>query len=247
MPSVGKYGCLPAQFPGALKDLTYYAAGPLPTAPPSVAPPTPPTAVADASGPWGILGNDRYGDCGVAGLQHGFEADASATHESLAWPTDQQATEYYLHYTGGQDSGVVLSAYLNYVRQNKYYNNSVALFAPAQVNNIPVLQTGIYLYDFLYTGIAVTDVMEQEFGNGQAWDSAGASGTIVGGHCVPLIGYDDQYLYCITWGRVQPITYPAWHSIASEAWAVLTGELLARHGDGRGINVSALRQDLSRI
>ena len=64
-----KLGKLPALIPGALRDLTYYTAGPLPQAPPSVAVPM----VAD----WGMLGNENYGDCGPAGAIHGFMAAAA--------------------------------------------------------------------------------------------------------------------------------------------------------------------------
>ena len=67
----GLLGCLPGQIPVGLREFTYYVAGDLPKPPASVAVPS----VHD----WGMLGNDRYGDCGIAGLQHGFEADAVIT------------------------------------------------------------------------------------------------------------------------------------------------------------------------
>ena len=50
-------------------------------------------------------GNDTYGDCGVAGIAHGFQAAAADTGETESWPTDSQVVSFYLKYTGGQDSG----------------------------------------------------------------------------------------------------------------------------------------------
>src|ERR1039458_5033784 len=117
-----KMGCLPAQFPGELRDLTFYVAGSLPKPPPSVSVPT----VAD----WGMLGNATAGDCGVAGLEHGFMADAAITKTSEPQASEQQALDYYFKYTDGQDSGVVLSQYLAYVRQNEYYGHSAQAYAP---------------------------------------------------------------------------------------------------------------------
>lgn len=245
-----KYGRLPAQFPGGLRTLDYYCAGPLPKAPATLAVPTPPASVAD-SGPWGMLGNDQYGDCGVAGLEHGFEAAAFITHETENYPTAQQAVDYYLTYTKGQDSGVVLSQYLAYVRSRRYFGKQVAAYAPVAVHDVPTLQTATWLYGFSYTGISVYEGMENAAQSAPdpywTWDSSTLTGGIVGGHCIPVVGYDDSWLYAVTWSNVVRISYPVWHQIADEAWAVLTGELEARRGDGHGVSLAALQADLDGL
>lgn len=236
----GKLGCLPGQVPVGLHDLTYYVAGSLPKPPPMVGVP----AVTD----WGMLANDVVGDCGVAGLEHVFMATASITHESEAQATAAQAKDYYFTYTDGQDSGVVLSQYLTYVRAHGYYGHAVDAFAPVAVHDIPTLQTAVFLYGAAYTGIVVTDTMQQAFATHQPWTAqVVADGQVVGGHCVPIVAYSDAFLYVITWGGIQQISYSAWHAISTEAWAILTGELVAHHGDGRGVNIKALRADLDRL
>ena len=239
MPSY-KFGRLPGQVPVGLRDLTYYAAGPLPAPPPSVLVP----AV-----PWGMLGNDQYGDCGVAGLEHGLEASAAATGEAEAFPDDQQAVSYYLGYTGGQDSGVVLSQYLAYVRQNGYYGHTVSAYAPVAVNDVPTLQFAINAYDSAYVGITVTQGM-MDAAQGPApwtWTAESLQGPEVGGHCIILAGYDSNWLYGVTWGNIVRIAYPAWHQMGDEAWAVLNGEIVAKGTDGHGINLAALQADLSKL
>jgi hypothetical protein len=194
-----------------------------------------------------MLGNDSYGDCGVASLEHGFMADAAITHETEPEATDQQAIDYYLTYTGGQDTGVVLSQYLQYVRQNGYYGHSVAAYAPVKVHDIPTIHTVVSFYDFAYTGIEVTAAMQQAFQEQQPWTLSLLDSPVVGGHAVPLVAYDDAYLYAVTWGAIQKITYAMWHNISSEAWAVITGEILAHDGDGRGVNLAALNTDLDSL
>lgn len=235
----GLLGCLPGKIPVGLSLLTTYVAGALPKAPPQV----PVPAYAD----WGMLGNDTHGDCGVAGLEHGFEADATLTAVTESFPSADQAIAYYEAYTGGQDSGVVLSDYLAYVRQNGYYGHSIDAYAPVAVHDIPTLQTAIFAYGFAYAGIAVTAPMQQAFAEHQPWGVDMLDRPPIGGHCIPIVGYDDSYLYAITWGGVQTISYPAWHYISTEAWAVLTGEFVTRNGDGRGVNLDALRADLDRL
>ena len=235
----GKLGCLPGNVPTNLKMLTYYVAGDLPKAPVAVPVPT--------FSPWGMLGNDRYGDCGVAGLQHGFEADATITKTKERFATEQQTIDYYLKYTNGQDSGVVLSDFLNYVRKHGYYDQKITAYAPVATHDVPTLQTAIFMYGFAYAGITVTASMQKAFARHAAWDATACSGAIVGGHCIPVVGYDDHYLYVITWGGVQRITYSAWHNISTESWAIITSEFEAAHGDGRGVSISALKTDLNRL
>ncbi len=240
--TVGKLGRLGAQFPGALHDLTYYVAGALPTAPAEV-------PVPDFTD-WGMLGNDQAGDCGVAGLIHGCEADATVTHEHESWPETQAVLDYYYAYTGGKDTGVVLSQFLAHVRSQPsgLLGHTVDSFAPVNVHDVPTLRSTVALFDFAYTGIVVTDTMQAAFQNGEPWTTDLLEhGRPVGGHCIPIVGYDEQSVYAVTWGKVQPIGWACWHYIASEAWAVITGELVAAHGDGRGVNLDALRSDLALV
>jgi hypothetical protein len=233
-----KYGRKPGVIPVGLRDLTYYAAGPLPQPPPSV--PVPVVA-------WGMLGNDQYGDCGPAGLEHGFMAAAADTYEPETFPTEQQCVEYYLTYDDGQDEGVVLSQYLGYVQQNGYYGHTVTAYAPVGVHDVPTLQFAIDAYDFAYCGINVTQAMMDAFDAGEPWTSAANQGEVLGGHCVPAVGYTDEYLTIVTWGQVQQVAWPAWHGMSDEAWAVLSGELATAGTDGHGLNLAALQADISKV
>lgn len=240
-----KYGCLPGRIPAGLRDLTFYAAGALPRAPSSVQAPSP---APDPDGtPWGVDGNDRYGDCGPAGIKHYFQCDALIAGEAEGFPLAADVIQYYLTYTGGQDTGVELAAFLSYVRQKEFFGHTVSAYAPVAVHDIPTLQFAIWAYGGAYAGIRVTDAMMRAFGNGQPWEMDQVYSRVDGGHCIPLVGYDGQYLYAVTWGKVQPVAYSAWHYICTEAWGVLTGEFVAAGGDTRGVNLQALQGDLSAI
>ena len=174
-------------------------------------------------------------------------AAAAITGETEAFPAAGEAVAYYLAYTGGQDTGVVLSDYLAHVRQAGYYGHTVAAYAPVTVADIPTLQFATWAYGFAYAGITVTEAMMTAFADGRPWDMAALDSPAAGGHCVPVTGYDDRFLYVVTWGSVQAITYPAWHRMADEAWAVLTGEIAAKGDNGRGVSLAALQADLGRL
>jgi hypothetical protein len=239
MPAL-KLGRRPALIPAGLRELPFYAAGPLPSAPPAVTVPM----ISD----WGVLGNAQYEDCGVAGLQHGFMACAAALREPAVSISEDQVVSYYLTYDGGRDNGVVLSQYLQYVHVTGYYSQRVTAYAPVNVNDLSTLQFTIDAYDFAYTGITMTQAMMDAFNAGQRpWDLVMTQGQALGGHCVPLVGYDSLYLYAVTWGEIQPIAYAAWNRVADEAWAVITGSDQSAGTAGRGISLAALQADLSRL
>lgn len=240
-----KLGCLPGYVPVGLKELPFYVAGALPKPPPKVEVPSVPSQP-DGT-PWGMDGNDQYGDCGVAGINHGFMAVDSVLNYPETVPVASDIVNYYLTYTDGQDSGVVLADFLKYVQQTEFFGHQVDAYAPVAVHDIPTLTFAVDAFDFAYTGITVTQGMQEAYANGKSWDLDDLMSPVAGGHCVPLVGYDSHYLYCITWGKVQPITYAAWHFMSTEAWAVIPGEFTARNSDGRGINLDALKADLPKL
>ena len=238
-----KFGRLPGQVPVGLRELSYYAAGPLPRPPARV---NMPNITA-----WGMNMNDQLGDCGPAGLNHGFMATAADTVERESFPTDAQVGEYYLQYTRGQDSGVVLSQFLAYVHQSGFYGHSVGAYAPVAVQDLPTLLFGINAYDFCLGGILVSQGMMtkvEETAPPWIWTTDDVmSGPVIGGHALALTAYDSQYLYGVTWGQPIAISYPAWAFMAEECWVTISGELVAKSTDGHGINLSALQADLSRL
>jgi hypothetical protein len=247
MPSY-KLGCRPGTIPVGLRDLTCYAAGPLPKPPPSVAVP---------SVQWGMLGNGPdpactvapagVSDCGPAGLDHGFMVNGAETSQTETFPDSDQVVDYYLAYDGGHDNGVVLSQYLAHVKTAGFYGHTVAAYAPVGVHDIPTLQFTIGAYGFAYTGITVTQAMMDATDAGQPWTLDTLDSPELGGHCVILAGYNSSYLYAVTWGMVQPVAYSAWHYLSQEAWAVITGELVTAGTDGHGISLAALKADISRL
>lgn len=233
-----KFGRLPGKIPVGLHFIGHYAAGSLPK---------PPAKVAVPSVAWQMLGNDEYGDCGVAGLEHGFMAAAADVSKKEAFADDQQAVSYYLKYNRGADQGVVLSDFLAYVRRNGYYGEKVSGYAPVAVHDIPTLQFAVNAYDFAYVGITVSQGMMNacQAPSGWTWTAEDLFGGPVGGHCIIIAGYDSQWLYGVTWGQVIRIAYPAFHAMTDEAWAVITGEVSG--GDGHGLNLAALQADLAEL
>ena len=48
--------------------------------------------------------------------------------------------------------------------------------------------------------------------------------SIEDGHAVPLLGYNEQYLYTVTWRATQPMAWDWRSTYGNEAWGFLSEE-----------------------
>jgi hypothetical protein len=237
----GKMGKLAPQFPVGLKEMSAYAAQPLPQPPPAV-------DWAKNVSAWPMDGNDQYGDCTMAAAAHLIQSWNAETGESLPVPADQQVVAQYLKLTGGKDTGLVESRVLKHWSSTGLWGNKIVGYAPVNVHSLDLLKQAIAFFGGVYTGIQVPDNAQDQFRADQPWTLVPdwQKQPIEGGHAVPLLGYDDQYLYAITWGAVQPMAWDWWSTYSDEAWVVLSEEF-SRAGKVNGIDVAALQADLAQI
>jgi hypothetical protein len=75
-----------------------------------------------------------------------------------------------------------------------------------------------------------------------------AADTIDGGHCVYVIGYDQTFIYFISWGQIYKMTIPYWIAYVDEAHALLSPDMIASTGlSASGFNTTELLADLAAI
>jgi hypothetical protein len=239
--AAGKYGKLNPQFPVALKDFTAYAVAPLPTPPASV-------DWAKNIAAWPMDGNDKYGDCTMAAAAHMMQSWNAQTGQSDPIPDEQQVIDEYLHLSGGQDTGLVESHVLRTWHTRGLWGNKVVAYAPVNVHGLTALQQSIALFGGVYAGIQVPANAQQQFQDGKPWtlDPGWQQQPIEGGHAIPLLGYDSDWVYAITWGAVQPIAWDWWSTYADEAWAVLS-QAYREAGQVNGIDLATLTADLKQV
>lgn len=229
-----RYGRLSAVRPVGLRDLFHYLRDPLPAGPDHVPAPT---------FDWGMLGNDRFGDCTLAAVVHLREACAAADNlPAAAWPSDEQVVSTYLTMTHGQDSGLVEANVLGTWQRTGLFGDRIVGYAPQDHRNPDELRSVIAAFNGSYLGVAVPSPAQQQFAAGEPWDLTGTSADrqIEGGHAVPAVGYDSDYLYVVTWAKVQPVTWRWVAAYCEEAWAVLTSE------DSR-VDLATVQADLAAL
>ena len=232
----GKLGKLAAVRPHGIDDLAYYTVGHLAPPPPEVASPV--------IAAWGMMDNDRFGCCTISGAGHLIQAANVEVHGLDVVPDDDQIQKQYFAITGGADSGAVeVDVLRTWFNQGLFGSNKIAAFAPVRVGNPLNIHSAVALFGSCYIGVSLPGSAMQQFSQGKPW-AITPHDQIEGGHCVTIVGYDATYLYAVTWGQLQPITYPWFAKYCDEAWAVIP-QSFAEAGHNAGIiDIPHLRSDL---
>ncbi len=242
-----KLGKLPAR-PGAVKfKLTDY-----------ISLPTPPTSYGHyrlVTENWQMLGNDQYGDCVWAG----------AAHETMLWNreanrnvsfTDQEVLSDYSAVTGfnpndpNSDQGTDMQVSASYRRKTGVKasdkRHQVMAYLEIPVGNVTQIKQAVYLFSAVGIGFQFPDYAMDEFNSGQTWHLR-SGGSIVGGHYVPVVGYNGTYLYVVTWGKIQKMTWGFFKKYNDESIAYLSAEMLTNNKSLEGFDLTALEKDLASL
>lgn len=227
---------------------TYLAAAALPKFPPQC------TWSARVPG-WGMMANDRCGDCTCASAGHILQAWTTIVGRPFV-PDDGAILDAYSAvsgfdpYTGANDNGAVILDVMNLWRRRGIAGHQIAAFAsvsPAQPRHV---MAAIYLFGAVSIGLSLPYSASIQLQQGQPWDlypgPYGQIGTW-GGHCVPCLDYDATGLTCVTWGRVQRMTWGFFRMYADEAYAPLSQDWIAGKKSPSGFNLAQLRQDLAAL
>lgn len=152
--------------------------------------------------------------------------------------------------TGGVDSGLnevdVLKAWSS---EAGLLGHRIEAWAPLAVRHTQTLRQAIAFYGLAYLGVLMPAPAQAQFEASMPWDLTGTPDDyqIQGGHAVPAVGYYHPYLYVVTWGALQPVTWRWWHAYGEEAYAIVPDYFEARGGDARGIDLASLKADLAKL
>ena len=246
--SAYKLGRKPARFDPRIPEFGHYLTTQLP--------PSPPVCdwtqrVAD----WRMLKNDVEGDCTSAGCGHqimGWSANAS----TQAAITDQDAESFYSASCGydpsnqDTDQGGVELDVLTYWHKNGYAGHKLDAFASLDVGNRTNVKDAIWILGGVYIGVNLpisAQNQEQWQVPSQGLTGDGAPGSW-GGHCVVCLGYTDQYVAFVSWGKVMTMTWDFWNSYVEEAWGLVSKEWLKANGvSPSGFKYDDLISDMKAI
>ena len=257
-PKLHKLGKRPARHDARnLKLVRYMDPAVLPTIPPAA-------DWGKKAGPdWGMMLNDRYGDCTCAGAGHAVEAWTS-NNPSFKSPvvlpdgvilglyrtvTGQEGAQFDPG-TDANDNGCYINDVLNEWRKNGLGGHGLGAYAEVDEKNQNHVMAAVAFYGLLDIGIAmpvscqdqpIWDVVDPNLQG----DSAPGSW---GGHCVIITGYNDKGLTCITWGAAKFMTWAFWNAYCDEAFVLLSPDWVTGNVQApSGFDLATLQADLALV
>jgi len=206
---------------------------------------------------WGVLGNDSVGDCTCAGADHEtmlwtLEGGKPAAFTSQNTISDYSAITGYTPSDPNTDQGALVRDVLLYRQKTGMIDadskrHKIGAFLVLDQKDVDEVLEATYLFNAVGIGILFPQSAMEQFYANQPWTVVKGS-RIKGGHYVPIFGYDLNYIYCVTWGKIQKMDYNFFKTYCDEAWAILSQEFLNGQGlSPEGFNLDQLQADLNAI
>ncbi len=240
----------PKHDPRTLRFASYLTTA-LPPAPPAV----------DWSEPvkhLGVMLNDQLGCCTCAAMGHIVQSWTADAGSEIVLPDSVILGAYekacgYVPGDPATDNGGVELEVLNWWRKNGLGGHKIAAFSVLDPANETHIKQAIYLFGAAYIGLSLPlsaqnqDVWRVSISGTEGDPTPGSWG----GHAVPVVGYDEHGLICITWGERKRMTWDYWRVYCDESYAILAQEDWADAIDGEhspsGFNYAALAADLKAV
>jgi len=205
---------------------------------------------------WGMLGNDRVGDCVLAGGAHETmlwtaEGGAPASFNDAGVLADYSAITGYNPADPSTDQGTDMQQAAAYRRATGLIDaagnrHKVAAYLAITAGDLNEHLVAAYVFGAVGVGITFPDSAMAQFNAGQPWDVVAGS-TIEGGHYVPLVASRGGLLQFVTWGKLQAATPAFFQANNDESVVYLSEETLANGVDLEGFNLDQLRADLAAL
>lgn len=202
---------------------------------------------------WGMMLNDKLGDCTIAGAAHALQV-WSANAGKMKTVSNGTIQKYYEKWDGyvpgnpSTDCGGVELDVLNHWQKSGFAGNKLLAFADPKAANLVEIRQSIALFGGVYIGLALPLTAQTQ----EVWDvvpRGGAKGKpgSWGGHCVFVPKYDAHGFTCITWGGLKTMTLAFWKKYCDEAHTLFGKDWLTAKGSPAGFDRVQLESDLQAI
>jgi hypothetical protein len=189
-------------------------------------------------------GNDVFGDCVLAGVDHQLATWNELSTVQTPRPTEPEIQSLYFQLTGGPDSGLVVSSVLNIWQTQGLWGTKIAGYAPLPLDNPTALKQGIVNYGSVGIGIRCPASAQEAAMDPKIWDVVPGS-PIVGLHYIIATAYDAKAFYCVSWGYTWAVTWDFIATYADEMWVAIAPEFV-QAGKGPTLDLAALQADLGQ-
>ena len=206
---------------------------------------------------WEMHLNDLIGCCTCATAAHMIRAwTANSDQPDVVVPDEEvlkayQAVGGYVPNDPSTDGGAIELDLLKHWRKQGIGGHKIGAYASVGTRSRTLVMDAIYLFGGIYTGFALPITAQQQ----PVWDvvpgaarERNAEAGSWGGHAVPVIDYNWRGLACITWGKVQYMTWAFFKTYCDEAYAIMSRDFVNDDGVApSGFDLSSLRRDLGLL
>lgn len=205
----------------------------------------------------GVLGNDRYGDCVPAGAAHIVMAWFAEQNRAVRFSMASVLGDYGFA-TGFDpanpisDQGCDMSDYASFWRKTGIKDGDghvhyLAAYLKLGVKDLEQINAACYLFGAVGIGLQLPASAMEQFNADEPWDLPDGTSDNLGGHYVPLLGFDGTYYYVVTWGQVQRVTPAFLRVYLDEALAYLSEDMLRGGISVDGFDMLQLQWDLAQL
>lgn len=206
---------------------------------------------------WGVLGNDRHGDCVFAGAAHetmlwNAEAGRNVAFDAQHVLADYGAVTGFDPHTGANDNGTNVRDALKYrqstgVADANGKRHKIGAYVAIEPGDWDAVLEAVYLFGVIGIGFLFPDYAMDQFNAGRSW-SYHRTATPTEGHYVPVVGHHSAlYLTTVTWGCRQRMTKAFFQHFCDEAYAFISPEMLTAGKSLEGFDVEQLNADLQAL
>lgn len=189
---------------------------------------------------WGMLANDRLGDCVIAGIYHALMLwNAMNGGGSSIKVTDERVVKTYSELTGyngteATDNGTDMVEAAKHLRDHGFVDDNgishkIAAFVGLHPGDWLQHQVAIRLFGCAAVGIRFPNSAWTQFEKRQTWTPVPRTG-FDGGHYILATSTASRLMKCVTWGRLQPLDQKFLAEYEDEGQAYLSWEMLNPEG-----------------
>ena len=203
---------------------------------------------------WGMLANDRYGDCVWAGAAHetmllAREAGRVVTFTDADVLGDYGAVTSFDPARPDTDQGTDVVEAANYRRGTgivdaRGVRHKIAAYLALEPGNVEHLYQATYLFGIAGIGLQLPSSAVAQSKQGKIWQVIPGA-AIEGGHYVPLVGRRADGLHVVSWGALQVMTEGFLQQYCDEAVAYVSEECLVNRKSPEGFAYDDLIADLA--